>query len=84
MYLNCRVRIPIGEGKFSFKKINDVPYVYYEYGRTYNKNKKYTEPKRTCVGKRDEDHPEFLYPNEKFLKFFPILHHNTCFLSIIT
>ena len=71
MYLNCKVKIPVGEGKFSFKRINGIPYVYYEYGRAYNKKKKYTEPQRTCVGRRDEDHPDFFHPNEKFLKFFP-------------
>ena len=71
MYLNCRVRMPDTGGKLSVKTINGVPYVYYEYARVYNKKKRYTEPKRTCVGKRDTEQPEFLYPNEKFLKYFP-------------
>ncbi len=71
MYLNCKVKLPDTGGKISVKTIGGVPYVYYEYGRVYNKSKKYTEPKRTCVGKRDPEQPEFIYPNEKFLKFFP-------------
>ena len=71
MYLNCRVKIPATDGKISFKTISGTPYVYYEYARVYNKEKKYNEPKRTCIGKRDEEQPGFLYPNEKFLKFFP-------------
>lgn len=71
MYLNCRVKIPDTGGKITSKTISGTPYVYYEYARVYNKKKKYTEPKRTCIGKRDEEQPDFLYPNEKFLKFFP-------------
>lgn len=32
---------------------------------------KYSIPKRTCIGKRDPEQPDFMFPNEKFLKFFP-------------
>lgn len=71
MYLNCRVKIPEAGGKITSKTISGTPYVYYEYARVYNKNKKYSEPKRTCIGKRDPEQPAFLYPNEKFLKYFP-------------
>lgn len=71
MYLNCRVKMPDIGGKLSVKTINGVSYVYYEYARVYNKEKKYTEPKRSCIGKRDPEQPGFLYPNEKFLKYFP-------------
>ena len=71
MYLNCKVKIPESGGKISIKTINGTPYVYYEYARTYLKDKKYNSPKRTCIGKRDLEQPSFLYPNEKFLKFFP-------------
>ena len=71
MYLNCRIEIPKKEKRISVKTINGTPYVYYEYGRVYLKDKKYNTPKRTCIGKRDPEHPEFMFPNEKFLKFFP-------------
>ena len=71
MYLNCKVKIPESEGKISPKTINGTTYLYYEYARVYNKKKKYTEPKRTCIGKRDSENTEFMYPNEKFLKFYP-------------
>ena len=71
MYLNCRVKIPDTEGKITVKTISGTPYVYYEHGRVYSKEKKYTEPKRTCIGKRDSEQTSFMYPNEKFLKFFP-------------
>ena len=71
MYLNCKVKIPETNGKITVKTISGTPYVYYEHGRTYLKDKKYNTPKRTCIGKRDPEQPSFLYPNEKFLKFFP-------------
>ena len=71
MYLNCRVKIPAEPGKITVKTINSTPYIYYEYGRVYKKEKKYNTPKRTCIGKRDPEQPAFMYPNEKFLKYFP-------------
>ena len=71
MYLNCRVKIPDTGGKITSKTIGGTPYLYYEHARVYNKKRKYTEPKRTCIGKRDAEQPGFLYPNEKFLKYFP-------------
>lgn len=71
MYLDCTVKIPDSAGNTTVKKINGVPYVYYEYARVYLKDKKYSDPKRTCIGKLDPDHPGFMYPNEKFLKYFP-------------
>ena len=71
MYLNCKIKIPETNGKITVKTISGTPYVYYEHGRTYLKDKKYNTPKRTCIGKRDPEQPSFLYPNEKFLKFFP-------------
>lgn len=71
MYLNCRIKMPKTDGKISVKKINGTSYVYFETGRTYIKDKQYNSAKRTCIGKRDPEQPTFIYPNEKFLKFFP-------------
>lgn len=71
MYLGCRVKIPNEGKKVSVKTISGTPYVYYEYSRTYSKEKKYTIPKRTCIGKQDKEQKGFMFPNEKFLKFFP-------------
>ena len=71
MYLGCRVKIPKNGGNITVKIINGTPYVYIERGRTYSKEKKYSIPKRTCIGKRDNEQPDFMFPNEKFLKFFP-------------
>lgn len=52
------------------KTISGTPYVYYETGRQYLKDKHYNIPKRTCIGKRGQEQPAYMYPNEKFLKFF--------------
>lgn len=71
MYLGCRVKIPKDGGNITVKTINGTPYVYIERGRSYSKEKKYSIPKRTCIGKRDLEQPDFMFPNEKFLKFFP-------------
>lgn len=71
MYLNCRVKIPDSGGNISVKTINGTSYIYLERGRTYNKEKKYNEPIRKCIGKRDVEQPAFMYPNERFLKYFP-------------
>ena len=71
MYLGCTVKIPDTAGNTTVKTINGVPYVYYEYARVYDREKKYNTPKRTCIGKLDPEQPGFMYPNEKFLKYFP-------------
>ena len=73
MYLTFKVRVPDSEGKITKKKINETKYVYYETGRTYNKDKKYTSPSRVCIGKMVPDHDELMFPNEKFMKYFPEL-----------
>jgi len=71
MYLNCRVKIPDTGGKITIKLVSGISYVYLEQGRTYNKEKKYNVPKRTCIGKQDSEQKTYMFPNEKFLKFFP-------------
>lgn len=71
MYLNCRIKVPNAEGKITIKRISGTPYVYYETGRTYNKEKQYNEPKRTCIGRLDSEQSTFMFPNDKFLRFFP-------------
>lgn len=70
MYIDCRVKIPT-EGKITVKRISGRPYVYYEVGRNYLKDKQYTSAKRVCIGKQDPGQPSFMQPNEKFLKYYP-------------
>ena len=45
MYLGCKVRIPKDGGNITVKTINKTSYIYIEKGRTYSKEKKYSEPK---------------------------------------
>lgn len=70
MYLDCTVEIPSEKG-ISTKTIQKTPYIYYEIGRVYNPAKKYNVPKNVCIGKKDSDHPSRMYPNEKYLRYFP-------------
>ena len=44
----------------------NLTYIQFETGRTYYPEKKYTIPVRVSIGKLDPDHPEMMYPNEKF------------------
>lgn len=67
MYLNCRVKMPDMTG-ITIKTIKGTPYVYYEYGRTYLKDRKYNIPNRKCIGKRDPEQPDFIYPNDMRVK----------------
>ena len=71
MYLDCKVKIPSEGGKITIKTISGTAYVYYETGRQYLKDKHYNTPKRICIRNRDPEQPAYMYPNEKFLKFFP-------------
>lgn len=71
MYYNFTVEIPSIKGKIYEKTINGVVYVNYEYDRIYKPEKKYNIPKRTTIGKRCEEDPTKMYPNDNFLKYFP-------------
>jgi len=71
MYLDFKVEIPKIKGKIYNRIINDVTYINYEYDRIYKPEKKYNIPKRTTIGKRCDDDPRLMYPNENYLKFFP-------------
>ena len=44
MYLDCKVKIPSEGGKITIKTISGTPYVYYETGRQYLKDKHYNTP----------------------------------------
>lgn len=71
MYLGCRVKIPANGGNTTVKRINGTSYVYLERSRSYSKEKQYNSAKRVCIGKLDTEQPAFMYPNDRFLKFFP-------------
>ena len=71
MYLKSTVKIPELESGISEKKIKGTTYIYYEYGRKYYPNKKYTVPQCTSIGKKSPDDSSMMYPNDNYLKFFP-------------
>jgi hypothetical protein len=70
MYLDFFVKIPNATGKITYRRKGDVDYVYYEYDRIYDKATKKTNPKRVTIGKKIEDDPTKMLPNENYLKFF--------------
>jgi len=69
MYLDVKVEIPKLPGKIIRKTKGGSTYIYYEYGRTYDKARKFAIPKRIIIGKLDGD--GMLVPNENFRKFLP-------------
>ena len=71
MYLDFLVNIPNAPGKITYRRKNDVDYVYYEYDRIYDKSTKKTNPKRATIGKKSEADPTRMQPNENYLKYFP-------------
>lgn len=71
MYLNTTVKIPEIKGKIIFKKKSGTTYVQYQYGSEYKSDRKYAVPLRAIVGKKSEDDPSLMIPNEKFQIYFP-------------
>lgn len=70
MYLDFLVKIPKSNGKITYRKKNNVDYVYYEYDRIYDKATQKTNPKRATIGKKSESDPTRMQPNENYLKYF--------------
>jgi len=71
MYADVRVEIPHEKGKVTRKTIKGTTYIYYQLGRIYDPEKKYSIPKGTPIGKCCEDNPSMMIPNEKYLTYFP-------------
>lgn len=71
MYLDLTVEVPDLKTGISKKKIKGTTYIYYEYGRKYYADKKYTVPQCTSIGKLCEDDPSMMVPNGNYLKYFP-------------
>ena len=70
MYLKFMVPVPAGKGIVKQTK-NGVTYVDYEYDRTYDRDAKYTRPRRSTIGKLSADDPSMMWPNHNYLKYFP-------------
>lgn len=71
MYLNFTVDIPDKKTGISKKTIRGTTYIYYEHGRKYYADRKYTVPQCTSIGKVSEEKPGQMTPNGNYLKFFP-------------
>lgn len=71
MYADVRVKIPDEKGKITRKNIKGATYIYYQLERIYDPEKKYSIPKSTPIGKRCDDDPSMMIPNEKYLIYFP-------------
>ena len=71
MYLDFLVKVPTVKGKITRRKKSNVVYIEYEYDRVYDPARKYTFPKRVTIGKLSDTDPEFMKPNQNFLKYFP-------------
>ncbi|MGN0906370.1 MAG: transposase [Bullifex sp.] len=69
MYFGHTVRIP--DEHIVKIRNKDTVYVYWEKSREYIGEKKYTAPKRVCIGKEDPSSPGFMYPNNNFMLCFP-------------
>ena len=71
MYYDFTVPIPNVKGKITFMRKAGTQYVQFEIGRVYLPEKRYTIPQRVTIGKRDPDHPDKMFPNEKYQDYFP-------------
>jgi transposase len=71
MYLDFLVKLPDAPGKLVKVKKGDTTYIDYEYDRTYDKEAKYTRPRRSTIGKLSKADSTMMQPNQNFLKFFP-------------
>jgi transposase len=69
MYYNYTVEIP----KDHVVKVKNkgVTYIYFEYDRTYIKEKKFNSAKRQSIGKQSKEDCNLMYPNEYYAKHFP-------------
>ena len=54
MYLGYLVDVPDKKGKITFRQKGNAKYVYYEYDRVYDPERKYTIVKRSTIGKLSE------------------------------
>ena len=68
MYLNFEVDIPKIPGKINYVKKGRTVYVRYVLERVYHPEKKYNVPEQRIIGKRSENNPDRMLPNETYVK----------------
>ena len=71
MFMDFTVPVPVQKGRVFTKKVRGFRYVHYQYDSVYDPVKKYSNPKRTTIGKIDENDPSRMFPNPNYYKFFP-------------
>ena len=71
MFYDFKVSVPNIQGKITRRKKGASVHVEYEYDRVYHPEKKYNVPKRAVIGKICYDDTSMMFPNEKYLEFFP-------------
>ena len=69
-FINTPVKIPDVKGKITLRQYNDRTYVRYEIGRTYNRDRKSTNPKRVNIGLQIRTAPTLMLPNENYEVYF--------------
>lgn len=70
MYHQQKVKIPFSDGGVTVKFIKGMGYVYYTTGRVYSSEEGRSNPIRVTIGKRCEDDPTKMIPNEKYRIYF--------------
>ena len=71
MYYDFTVPIPATQGKITCMKKGGIQYIQLETGRVYYPDRKYTIPQRVSIGKVNPNEPGRMFPNEKYLEYFP-------------
>lgn len=71
MYLDVLVKIPDVKGKITRKKKGNSVYINYEYGREYDRARKFNIPLRSTIGKQSMADNSMMQPNQNYLMYFP-------------
>ena len=71
MFIDRPVKIPEVPGKISFSRQGENCYVRLETDRRYDNIKKYTLVNRKTIGVRIPARPEYMLPNENYIRLFP-------------
>ena len=64
------VKIPEIPGKITCVTIDKKEYIRYLAGRKYNAEKKYSEAEWVAIGRKCEEEPGLMYPNDNYEKYF--------------
>jgi transposase len=71
MFYDFKVPVPDIPGKITTRKKGASIHVAYQYDRIYHPEKHYNVPQRAVIGKIFSQDESMMFPNEKYLEFFP-------------